>query len=312
MRSTWMALSFVAIATSTAACSATVRDGVFACNDDTECPTGYRCGAGRCRAHGGSQCRQDAQCDDQNNCTEDVCEGGYCGHTPDTTQEDMPCYDGLFCNGADVCHAGVCTNMGPVPCTTCNESTGCSSCGEPGLPCCEGQVCNTGSCDGTSCIACGAEGQPCCNFISCNPGLACDGSTGQPLCTACGGEGQPCCDLVLDAGGACGGAPNLVCDYSSAPQRCRKCGNMDEPCCDDGCHDGSFCQAANTGGPPSCVAVSCAGGCAPGTVCGTDPTGTAGCVPCGLEGEPCCAGGDCSASQGTCFQGKCSGFVMPL
>lgn len=316
MRSSTMALACAGLlATSALACTATVRDGVFACHDDTECPSGYRCGGGRCRAHAGGQCRQDIQCDDTDVCTEDVCESGYCTHTPDTAQENMPCYDGSFCDGMDVCRAGVCTNVGSPPCAPCDENLGCSGCGAVGSACCDGAICQGGArCDGASCIACGDATQACCDFDQCNPGLACDRSTGQGICAPCGGSGQPCCTGIFaaDSGSTGCNGTGLFCDYSSGNGVCRSCGASGERCCDDGCGAGLFCKIAAISEPSFCVDVSCDPPCAPTTICAPNPGGNgSACIPCGEDDGPCCEGQLCLTSPGSCYQGRCGAFAMP-
>ena len=43
-----------------------------------------------------NECTTNAECDDGNSCTTDVCSAGICAHTPNTGQA---CSDGLYCNG---------------------------------------------------------------------------------------------------------------------------------------------------------------------------------------------------------------------
>jgi hypothetical protein len=65
---------------------------------------------------------------DGNQCTSDMCDaGGDCAHTP---LDGTPCSDNQFCNGADTCTAGQCTQHAGDPCAggdecsdTCSEST---------------------------------------------------------------------------------------------------------------------------------------------------------------------------------------------
>ncbi len=309
MRATCWAIVWAAcLATSVAACTATVRDGVFACSDDTQCPAGFRCGGGRCRNHAGAQCRQDAQCDDGVPCTEDVCESGYCNHAPDASVDGTWCDDGTFCNGVDECRAGVCTNVGPAPCPVCDEaSQGCTECGRIGLACCAGESCyDGGRCAGGTCTLCGGATQPCCmSFPDCDAGLACDPNS--RACTTCGGDGEPCCNALLtELSTPC--QPGHVCDYMGGAV-CRACGTAGHPCCDEGCTDGSFCQRqVLLGDTGQCIAVSCVEPCGPGSICGPDPAGVSAgeCIPCGMDLGPCCADLSCTMG-GACYGGYCGG-----
>ncbi len=95
--------------------NAVCDDGLF-CNGAEVCNITLDCQAGgnpcvgqgcdevtnTCTAGG---CTTNANCDDGNVCTDDVCNAGVCQNTNNTAA----CNDGLFCNGIDICQAGVCT-----------------------------------------------------------------------------------------------------------------------------------------------------------------------------------------------------------
>ncbi|MEO1269335.1 MAG: hypothetical protein AAFX99_14685, partial [Myxococcota bacterium] len=49
-------------------------------------------------------CIDKDDCDDNNPCTDDVCELGFCSNNV----TEGSCDDGLFCNGPDICQGGVC------------------------------------------------------------------------------------------------------------------------------------------------------------------------------------------------------------
>lgn len=92
-------------------------------------------------------CSQDAQCDDGNECTDDVCQAGVCERINNTSG----CDDGDSCTQQDVCLAGRCAgyNICPDQC-----SLDCvSGCGQTG--------CCIQECQGESCPAC-------------QPGCSCD------------------------------------------------------------------------------------------------------------------------------------------
>lgn len=72
-------------------------------------------------------------CDDHNPCTNDTVQaGGICQHEPNS----VPCDDGVFCNGSDICDGGSCSLHAGDPClgggacnSTCNE--GSQNCAAP-------------------------------------------------------------------------------------------------------------------------------------------------------------------------------------
>lgn len=153
---------------------ASLDDGVF-CNGTESCvggaivSSGSPCaGSGRPACDEPSRscfvCESDADCDDANACTQDICTGGECVHESDDPD------DGVFCNGRE----------------TCNRSSGAvSSSGDP----CEGSsrpICIEGeqrciecesdaACDdGNACTAdsCGENGS-CVNTPECSVNLHC-------------------------------------------------------------------------------------------------------------------------------------------
>jgi hypothetical protein len=68
-------------------------------------------------------CQIDADCNDNNDCTDDTCnvETGDCVFTPN---DSTVCDDGLFCTETDQCSGGTCVGSGD-PCTpqACDEAT---------------------------------------------------------------------------------------------------------------------------------------------------------------------------------------------
>ncbi|UJR86696.1 hypothetical protein [Sandaracinus amylolyticus] len=78
---------------------------------------------------GSDGCASSAECDDDNECTRDVCLDGVC----ENTAREASCDDGIVCNGTDECEGGECVHSGD-PCeapTTCDEQrdlcVGCES-----------------------------------------------------------------------------------------------------------------------------------------------------------------------------------------
>jgi cysteine-rich repeat protein len=75
------------------------------CNGDETCD-----GAGSCQAG-----IPPLDCDDGNACTEDSCDAVLdCQNTP--VPDGTSCADAMFCNGDEICQAGVCAPGTPVDC----------------------------------------------------------------------------------------------------------------------------------------------------------------------------------------------------
>ena len=89
----------------------TIPDMMVAPDADTAMPT----------------CTRNFECNDNNPCTDDLCENGECVNT----NNEAPCEDGVYCNGAESCSEGIC-RLGPIPCPSpeeCVEETKtCTAC----------------------------------------------------------------------------------------------------------------------------------------------------------------------------------------
>jgi subtilisin family serine protease len=98
-------------------------------------------------------------CDDGNPCTADTCDPtAGCQHA--AVADATPCPDGNLCNGAETCHAGVCTAGAPLSCNdgaecttnVCDPQLGCMYPlieGFPGLACLCGADLAPASCGST-------------------------------------------------------------------------------------------------------------------------------------------------------------------
>jgi hypothetical protein len=75
----------------------------------------------------GFRCTRNFECNDGNECTDDVCTEGACGNPFNAA----PCGDEVFCNGLERCAEGACA-PGPAPCPSmddCDEAMGrCTAC----------------------------------------------------------------------------------------------------------------------------------------------------------------------------------------
>jgi len=115
----------------------------------------------------GAVCSSDADCEDRNSCTDDMCNTvtGQCEHA--AKPNGTGCDDGNPCTINDSCSGGACVVSSPVVCTaldachnagTCDRATGvCNNPPRPvGTSCDDNDVCTTGdTCTG---IPCSGEG----------------------------------------------------------------------------------------------------------------------------------------------------------
>lgn len=67
-------------------------------------------------SHAPLPCVADADCDDSNVCTDDSCEIGT-GNCNYVDHDSIACDDGLFCDGADMCLGGFCSQHAGNPCS---------------------------------------------------------------------------------------------------------------------------------------------------------------------------------------------------
>jgi hypothetical protein len=267
------------------------------CLDGDACTIGDHCEAGVCVG-------QPIQCDDQDPCTDDVCDGlGGCTSKFNTA----PCDDADPCTVNDMCNGGACSGY-QVDCE-CQTDADC-------LVLEDGDLCNgTLRCDTAklphlcvvdldtviSCPAPEAGPDAICQAAACDPatgacslvpdhdGFACQDSDACTIGDTCAegaclagvalncNDGNPCTDDSCDSATGCSHTNNTVAcedgDFCTTNDSCQ------EGVCSGGealvCDDGNVCNGTET-----CVANK---GCTPGTplVCKDDDdvcTDTA-CVP---------------------------------
>jgi subtilisin-like proprotein convertase family protein len=100
------------------------------CTTNPECDDGQFCNGAETCVAGSCQAGTPPNCNDGVACTVDACNESTdsCTHTPN----NGACDDGLFCNGAETCHATLGCQAGSDPCAgaPCNETT--NTCGGGG------------------------------------------------------------------------------------------------------------------------------------------------------------------------------------
>ena len=266
-----------------------------------------------------SECDADADCDDNNACTDDSCNvaAGSCEHTNNTAA----CNDNNACTQTDTCQAGVCTGGNPVTCTaqdqchgagTCNPSTGqCSnpakadgaSCSD-GNACTQTDSCQTGVCTGGNPVTCTAQDQ-------CHGAGTCDPSTGQ--CSNPNAPDGTMCDdgNSLTTGDACQGGfcigklpPASVCGNGiiEAGEECDDADTKSGDGCSASCQIECENPAADCPQAPQCQVAVCVKTAGGGATCKTTNkvNGTA------------CDDGNAATPVDQCFAGTClGGFATP-
>ena len=297
------------------ACTTLNREDGTPCGEpgESDCDLADSCLGGECSSNhrpASFLCRPaTGECD-----VDEYCPGDGPDCPPDRYKtDDTPCTDdGVFCNGPEKCHEGVCASQGS-PCPVgvfCNEERKiCGGCGDGEVNTAEGEQCDPGP----------PKNDHCCDPLSCHwtpsdqpdPQLVC---TGAPACQVdlCNGSGD-CRRENLPDGSACGDGSESACDR---PDTCRGgvCGSNYLPA-------STVCRPATS---PCDVEESCPGdgpNCPPdnyrpnGAACSGDGlfcTGQEVCVngQCVSPGDPCRDVLTCNESNDRC--GDCSKIAAPL
>jgi N-acetylneuraminic acid mutarotase len=253
-----------------------------------------------------SLCTTDAECNDGNPCTDDVCFSGLCAFTANSD----PCDDGLFCTVTDSCVGGVCSGVddpcaGGAECAdTCDDDA--DTCLTPvGIACTDdGNICTDNTCDGAgTCIATD-------NAAACDDGLFCtvtDSCVGG-ACTGvddpCAG-GSECADICDEDGDTCLTAAGTECtDDGNActDNTCDGAGSCISSDNTDPCDDGLFCTATDV-----CAGGVCTGSgspCADGIPCDEDADTCGECaVDADCDDTMFCNGAETCDMDGLCVAG---------
>ena len=296
-----------------AGCLFTANDGV--CDDGNMCTVGESCAEGIC---GGGAAMA---CDDENLCTDDVCDTKFgCTHLLNFA----PCNDDDLCTTGDHCALGDCIGGGELPCNDgnactddqCDAVAGCQFVPNDG-PCDDGSECTTGDhcqagqCVITAFVGCD-DGNPCtddtcdielgcvhlANAIPCDDGTVCTvGDTcADKLCVP--GAPLVCNDANLCTTDSCDAALGCLfvnnsvnCDDSDLCTPFDKCQGGE--CVGSGvvdCDDANLCTDDSCAPDSGCVNTANALACDDGDECTTSD----GCA------NKTCVGGpalDCDDAQ---------------
>jgi hypothetical protein len=272
-------------------CTALTCNGNGTCDDATgecACNAGFDglncevCASGFVGWPGcGAVCTSDADCDDSNACTSDVCTAGSgCLRVP---VDGKPCDDGDVCTAGDACQAGAC---------------------KPGGVCDDGDTCTADTCQpGVGCKAtpiAAMNGKPCDDDDACTSSTTCvSGACSGGSLDACD-DGNECTSDACDSATGCTHEPNtLPCALDTACSLAAAC--LDGACTSlfgVDCDDGDPCTS------DACVGAT--GGCqnelvAEGSACEDGDLCTVG--------EFCDMLGQCLGATRRCDLGVTAGLV---
>ena len=266
------------------------------------------------------ECQSNADCDDGNLCTDEVCGAGIC----QVSNNSVSCDDGLFCTDNDSCSGGACVGGGD-PCPNgllCSEPlNGCVEClisldCEDGNPCTDDVCSVSGTCSHNNNSAPCDDGLFCTAVDVCGLGTCNGGGTPCPAGTMCDEQGDRCVQCLLD--GDCDDSNICTSDFC-ALNVCQNTANT--LACDDGnfCTTGDICSNGQcAGGPSPCAApllcnentntcVSCIehADCEDGNLCTTDTCTLGVCL--NADNTLACDDGLFCTSEDRCSSGVCAG-----
>ena len=291
------------------------NEGTDSCDNianDAHCVNGLYCdGDEWCHATADCQSGTAPDCSDGVGCTDDSCNEGT--DSCDNIANDSNCDNGLWCDGAETCHATLDCQSGTAP--NCNDGVGCTddSCNE-GTDSCD-NIANDANCDnGLFCdgaetchatLDCQAGSDPCVGFFGCDEA--------NDVCVECFVDGDcddgvGCTDDTCTGINTCDYAPNdSLCDnglYCDGVETCHAtldCQSGTAPTCNDGvgCTDDSCNE-----GTDSCDNIANDANCPDdGLFC----NGTEFCdavSDCDHTGDPC-APDFCNETTDTCETAEC-------
>jgi Cys-rich repeat protein len=273
------------------------------CDDGDLCTDGDQCANSICVSG------TPKDCDDDNGCTEDVCnELGQCKNTPVSAS----CEDGNACTVNDKCVVGACQPGQPLKCNdqngctddSCDPVEGCvyapnqAICSDNNA-CTVGDGCADGQCVGGESLDC--EDDNLCTADSCDPDGGC---VNLPTSDPCD-DSNACTKGDYCAAGICIAGPAVTCndDNECTDDSC----DADSGCVhtpnEDSCEDGNACTFGD-----QCNGGQCGAGelndCNDGNVCTADVCDFDTCLNPAQDGvcdddDPCtvadsCGGGLCA------------------
>lgn len=158
------------------------------CDDGDVCTINDQCFSGECSGVPDPDCdtcESDLDCDDGNECTDDVCqEDNSCAFIPNTE----PCDDGDICTENDVCGGGVCAGTEIADCGSCETAADCND-----LNSCTDDTCVDNACVYTANDANTCDDNDACTLNVCSNGVC----LSNPITCS---DGNECTDDVCTDG----------------------------------------------------------------------------------------------------------------
>ena len=315
------------------------RDDGEACTKSVQCASAY-CNGGFCCGGGACCGGNDAQCNDTNPCTDDVCGATFvCGFKPNTAQCAAGSCEGTLWTTPGTCSGGACAAGSDVECDGGDPCRvyGCANDGCTEQPAPPGAICALPQCDGyeltaaktcvsaAGCAGGGAVG-PCPGGFTCLDESSCRAKcAGDSECAPGYFCAEGACEAKVANGDACAAANQCLSDYCQGGLCCSggtccltadTCGD-DNGCTDDLCENNTCTNPPNASPciPPKCVGqVHIGAGLCAGGVCqpSTDVTDCSGQNPCTLYGcdplEGCFE--DAAPTGKTCGAPSCAGDTL--
>jgi len=275
-----------------------------ACDDGNACTKSDLCAAGSCKPG------PKVDCNDNNECTIDVCDKAKGCVTVNPLK---PCDDGNPCTEKDLCGAGKCLPGKDI--CGCKTNIECTAKDDANV--CNGKLyCDTSkppfSCKiiPSSIVNCGTSSDPC-RAISCDKTSgkcqSLPANQGQP----CDADGSVCTSGDACNSGKCLAGPKLACndtnpctfDKCDAVKGCTHTPNSSP------CSDGDVCTVGDT-----CKQGACKPGapkpCDDGNPCTADAcVKSSGCAH--VPNNKACNDGDACTGGDACKGGKCVGGAAP-
>ena len=270
----------------TGLCASTPLESGSPCDDGDPCTGPDTCQGGVCQGFGKvACCEEDIDCDDDNPCTVDTCDGdsAQCDH--DDAPDGTTCDDGTDCTDPDTCTGGVCVGEALLGCCTTHAD------------CDDGNSCTTDKCNAAAGV---------CMYVSFLPGSECD-------------DGNACTFGDWCQSGQCKGVSEILCTTSN-PCKAAVCDPDTGDCLLQKVTNGTPCDDADAcTGPDTCQNGQCEGGllygccesdadCDDAEPCTTDvcQPATSTCSHLVLSGVACDDGNACTEVD-LCLTGKCTG-----
>ena len=273
------------------------------CSDGDGCTVDDHCLDGACVSGG------PLDCDDQDICTDDLCNAGLCEHPPaegscddqnlctvDDTCVDGLCVGGLLdCDDGDVCTADACN-----PASGCTHSPNSNPCNDEDV-CTTGDTCADGACAGTDALDC--DDANICTSDTCDPATGCVHAFNAEPCN----DSNACTGADLCFGGLCIGTELVICDddNSCTDDSCAPLAGCLHANNEATCEDGDLCTTGDWCADGECVAGDPLV-CDDDNLCTDDSCDPdAGCLF--QPNNVACDDGNACTAEDTCTGGECLG-----